>query len=36
VRVPADAGWTPGQVVSVAFDTRAACFFDAASQQFVD
>ena len=35
-RVPADAGWTPGRVVSVALDTRAASFFDAASQQFVD
>ena len=34
-RVPADAGWTPGQVVSVALDTRAASFFDAASQQLV-
>jgi len=35
-RVPADAGWTSGQVVSVTFNTRAASFFDPASQQLVD
>ncbi len=35
-RAPADAGWTSGQVVSVTIDTRAAIFFDPASQQLID
>jgi multiple sugar transport system ATP-binding protein len=35
-RVPADAGWILGQVLSVTFDTCAASFFDPASRQLVD
>jgi len=35
-RAPGDAGWTPGHVVSVTLDTRAASFFDPASRQLID
>ena len=35
-RVPADGGWTPGQIVSVAFDIQSARFFAPDSRRLID